>query len=184
MSNLKEGRVIAHGMTEAEIADHQLSQQLNEPIEMMDGNGEGDYRLPIVERDMVHIEMEAKLFDKETGKKLSRPKVVKFHSAAYDNMLKKEYFRGYSVRVLHDGKAFLEEERLRVREEREAQRAAKQRLAELARENNENTPPELQASADPNDLEQLDKQAVEDAASANAQEKKPAAKRKSNTKNK
>lgn len=112
---LKRERVIAHGMTLDQLADYQLSQQLNEEIEMIEGNGEGNYSLPYVERDIMHVELEARHFETSSGEKLSRPKVVKYNVIQYESMLKREYFKGYTVRVLHDGKLQMEEERQKTR---------------------------------------------------------------------
>jgi len=52
--------------------------------------------------DIVYVETEAKLFNQETGEKISRPKKEKYRIRVFEQMDKKGYFKGKTVKILHD----------------------------------------------------------------------------------
>lgn len=62
-----------------------------------------DYEIQAQEADfLIVILAEAKLFDQNTGEKLSRPKVEKYRIRDFERMDKMGFFKGKDVEILHD----------------------------------------------------------------------------------
>lgn len=73
-----------------------------ETIKHMDGNTDTSYRMPEIEQNMVHVELDLVLpYDPATGKRKSAPYVQKYWPAEYLASRERGGFAGYKVRVLH-----------------------------------------------------------------------------------
>jgi hypothetical protein len=60
------------------------------------------YRIPEHEVNNYHVAMEARLFNTQTGAKISHPKVQVFDPATFARLLKTNGFHGYTTFILHD----------------------------------------------------------------------------------
>lgn len=60
------------------------------------------YEIPEYESDNYHVVMEARLFNHQTGAKLSRPKVQIFDPATFDRLIKTNGFYGHTTYIIHD----------------------------------------------------------------------------------
>jgi hypothetical protein len=60
--------------------------------------------------DIIYVETEAKLFNEKTGEKISRPKKEKYRIRVFEDMEKRGFFKGKTVKMLHDPRLDIEME--------------------------------------------------------------------------
>ena len=84
------GTVAANRAGEGEIKDEHFAKEFT------------DYEIPEHESGNYAVAMEARLFDHQTGRKLSRPKIQYFDPKTFDNLLKTNGFHGHVTYILHD----------------------------------------------------------------------------------
>lgn len=77
-----------------------------ESIEMMAGNVDEEYQLPVHEKNMVHASMDLILpFDPATGQRATKPFIQKFWPKEYHEGVERGGFAGYNVTLLHKPQA-------------------------------------------------------------------------------
>lgn len=109
----KDGQLQAHNLTQGEMKQLQRAQILGEVETMSANKGSGitdkhfrseyeSYKIPVVEKSLVHMAMEARSFNNVTGEKLSNSFVQIFDVQNFKKMIKDEAFKGYTTYILHD----------------------------------------------------------------------------------
>ena len=100
---LKPTNKASHGITYEEYDDlHYKQQQGGEDIEKISGNKDHEYQFPKHEAHLFHVSLEERLHSQTDGRRLSKPRVIKFYPKFFKEMIDKNMFGGTTVIVLHD----------------------------------------------------------------------------------
>jgi len=106
-SNPTGDKRAAHGLTYGDL-EKIHDDQVHETVRDIECNKNSDYTIPEYEaKTFFLVLLETPLFDQGTGKRLSTPKLKKFHSRQYHHMIKEKQFTGYTVEVLHNPEEYV-----------------------------------------------------------------------------
>lgn len=75
---------------------------MGEEFEMVTGNADDDYQLPVHEQHLVHVRLDNPQYDTKTGAKLSQDFIQKFTPREFELSLNVGGFAQYKVTILHD----------------------------------------------------------------------------------
>lgn len=70
-------------------------------IKHIKGNVDSGYELPDYEENLVHVELEQRVFSQQTGDKLSEPYIQKYWPQEYADIVERNGLAGYTVTVKH-----------------------------------------------------------------------------------
>lgn len=82
--------------------DLKTSQLQGDSLPTIAANKNGDYKIREVEKHLIHVVMCMPGYDQKTGAKLHKPFVQMFYPNEFENMNKKDLFKGYEVEIIHD----------------------------------------------------------------------------------